>query len=333
MLTTKQVIESLEAVIVPGVNRSLVKLNLVRDVRIEGGKISVTLASIALASREHRWFEENISDAVNRQTKAEEVNIEFADDKPKDINQIDRLIAVMSSKGGVGKTLISSLIAVVLKCQDYEVGILDADLTASSIPKLFGIETKPANNPAGFIPVSSKSGIEVASINLLQPRKDNEVIWHSPMIGIAITQLWERVLWGKLDYLIIDLPPGIADIPLTVLEALPVSGIIVVFTPQNLAAEIIRREVKIAKHMDTPVLGLIENMSYLYIPEIKSKVEPFGRSQGEELAVEIGVPLLGKFPIDPQLVELCNEGNIENYNEEIMTTLKASLSDIIPASS
>ena len=240
-------------------------------------------------------------------------------------NLVRNIIAVMSGKGGVGKSLVSALTAIALKRQGYEVGILDADITGPSIPKMFGITDRPGGSESGILPVSSKSGIEVMSINLLLPNQDDAVIWRGPLIGKAITQFWEETLWGKLDYLIVDLPPGTADAPLTVLQTLPVSGIIIVFTPQDLTAMVVRKAVDMAKQMKKHILGVVENMSYLYVPEIDKKIEIFGKSRGEEMAKAAGAPLLGQFPIDPQLAKLCDEGNIEQYDTEIMNKLGESI--------
>ena len=213
-----------------------------------------------------------------------EVNVSFVEGKPKDLNEVGHVIAIMSGKGGVGKSLVAGLAAIALKRQGYEVGILDADITGPSIPKMFGISARPAGSDSGILPVSSKSGIEVMSINLLLPSEDDAVIWRGPLIGRAITQFWEEVLWGKLDYLIVDLPPGTADAPLTVLQTLPISGIIIVFTPQDLTAMVVRKAVNMARQMGKPILGVIENMSYLYVPEIDKKIEIFGKSRGEEMS-------------------------------------------------
>ncbi len=204
-------------------------------------------------------------------------------------------------------------------------GILDADITGPSIPKMFGITDRPGGSETGILPVSSKSGIEVMSINLLLPNQDDAVIWRGPLIGKAITQFWEETLWGKLDYLIVDLPPGTADAPLTVLQTLPVSGIIIVFTPQDLTAMVVRKAVDMARQMKKRILGVVENMSYLYVPEIDKKIEVFGKSRGEEMARAAGAPLLGQLPIDPQLAKLCDEGNIEQYDAEIMNGLGESI--------
>ena len=216
----------------------------------------------------------------------------------------------------MGKSLVSSLAAIALRRKGYEVGILDADITGPSIPRMFGLSIPPSGNEDGLLPVLTKSGIEVMSINLLLPSEDEAVIWRGPLIGRAITQFWEEVLWGKLDFLIIDLPPGTADAPLTVMQQLPISGLITVFTPQDLTAMVVRKAVKMAQRMNLPILGVVENMSYLYVPEIEKKFELFGKSRGEEMAQAAGAPLLGQLPVDPELAKLCDEGNIESYDSE-----------------
>jgi len=326
MPTQEEVLESLETVLVPGVMRSLMKMNLVRDVSIADGKVDVTLASAALAAAAQEWLRDRIKDVIGKIAGANEVNVSFVDGKPKDLNEISSVVAVMSGKGGVGKSLVASLTAVALKRQGYEVGILDADITGPSIPKMFGINSRPAGSDSGILPVSSKSGIEVMSINLLLPSEDDAVIWRGPLIGRAITQFWEEVLWGKLDYLIVDLPPGTADAPLTVMQTLPISGVLIVFTPQGLTTMIVKKAVRMAQQMGKPIVGVVENMSYLYVPEIDKKIEVFGKSRGEEMARAANAPLLGQLPIDPQLARLCDEGNIERYDAEMITKLGESLS-------
>ncbi len=331
MPTQEEILENLDTVVVPGVMRSLVKMNLVRDVSIADGKVDVSLASAALAEGSQEWLKDRIKDTTSKLAGVKEVNVSFVDDKPKDLNRIGNVIAIMSGKGGVGKSLVAGLTAIALRRRGYEVGILDADITGPSIPKMFGITARPAGSDSGMLPVSSKSGIEVMSINLFLPSEDDAVIWRGPLIGRAITQFWEEVLWGKLDYLIVDLPPGTADAPLTVLQTLPISGIIIVFTPQNLTAMVVRKAVNMAKQMGKPILGVIENMSYLYVPEIGKKIELFGKSHGEEMAHTAGAPLLGQLPIDPQLAQFCDEGDIERYDAEIVTRLGESLSQLTSA--
>ncbi|MFC1864747.1 P-loop NTPase [Chloroflexota bacterium] len=326
MPTQEEVMKNMETVLVPGVMRSLVKMNLVHTINVADGKIDITLASAAIAEGSQEWLKDTIKDATGKLDGVNEVNVSFIDGKPKDLNEINNVVAVMSGKGGVGKSLVASLTAVALKRQGHEVGILDADITGPSIPKMFGITARPAGSDSGILPVTSKSGIEVMSINLLLPSEDDAVIWRGPLIGRAITQFWEEVLWGKLDYLIVDLPPGTADAPLTVMQTLPVSGVIIVFTPQDLTAMIVRKAVRMAQQMGKTVVGVVENMSYLYVAEIDKKIELFGKSRAEEMSQTAHAPLLGRLPIDPELARLCDEGNIERYDSEVVSQLEQSLS-------
>jgi len=326
MATDEQLKEILNEMLVPGVMRGLGKMNLLRDFSVADGQVSVTLASVALAQGTQDWLRNKIKDATSKLPGINEVNVSFVDGKPKDLNEIGHVIAVMSGKGGVGKSLVTGLTSVALQRLGYEVGILDADITGPSIPKMFGIVDRPGGSDTGILPVMSRSGIEIMSINLLLPNEDDAVIWRGPLIGRAITQFWEEVLWGKLDYLIVDLPPGTADAPLTVMQSLPISGVLIVFTPQDLTAMVVRKAVHMAQQMGKPILGVVENMSYLYIPEIDKKVELFGKSRGDEMAKAANAPLLGQLPIDPELARLCDEGNIERYNSEIMTRLGESIS-------
>ena len=221
MPTPEEVKTVLDTVLVPGVMRSLVKMNLVRDVSVADGKVDVTLATAALMKGAQDWLKDKVKEAAAKLDGVKEVNVSYAEVKPKELNNISNVIAIMSGKGGVGKSLVASLAAIALRRQGYEVGILDADITGPSIPKMFGINGRPAISDNGILPVPSRSGIEVMSINLLLPTEDDAVIWRGPLIGHAITQFWEEVLWGKLDYLIVDLPPGTADAPLTVMQTLP----------------------------------------------------------------------------------------------------------------
>ena len=331
MATAELIRESLKEVLVPGAKRDLARLNMVREVTVSNQRVSITLASTALSEDVQNWVRGKTKAVVERLPDVEEVDIEFSEIKPAELNQIGHIIAVMSGKGGVGKSLIASLAAVALKRQGYEVGILDADITGPSIPKMFGINTRPAGSNTGILPVLSRSGMEIMSMNLLLPQEDNAVIWRGPLISRAITQFWEDVVWGKLDYLIVDLPPGTADAALTIMQSFPISGVIIVFTPQDLVDMIVRKAVNMAQKMGKPILGVIENMSYLYVPEIDKKIELFGKSRGEEMAQAAHAPLLGRLPIDPALAKLCDEGNIERYNAEIMNSLSESLSQAISA--
>jgi len=330
MLTEEQVREGLEEVLVPGVKRSLVGLNLVREVIVLEQRVKISLASAALSSGVQDWIKTKTQAVVEKLPDVNEVEIEFSEAKPAELNQIDHIIAVMSGKGGVGKSLVAGLAAVALKRQGYEVGVLDADITGSSIPKMFGITARPTGSDSGILPVLSRSGIAVMSINLLLPSEDDAVIWRGPLIGNTIKQFWEDVLWGRLDYLLVDLPPGTADAPLTVMQSFPISGVIIVFTPQDLVEMIVKKAVNMAQKMGKSILGVVENMSYLYVPEIDKRIELFGKSKGEEMAQAANAPLLGQLPIDPELAKL-DEGNIELYNAEIMNSLGQSLSEAISA--
>ncbi len=331
MVTEEQVRESLNEVLVPGVMRSLAGLNLIGEVTVADQRVKITLASAALSNGAQDWLKTKTKEVVEKLPEVNKVEVEFAEAKPAELNKIGHIIAVMSGKGGVGKSLVASLSAVMLKRQGYEVGILDADITGPSIPKMFGITARPTGSDTGILPVLSRSGIPVMSINLLLPSEDDAVIWRGPLIGKTITQFWEEVLWGKLDYLIVDLPPGTADAALTVMQTLPISGVIIVFTPQDLVEMIVRKAVNMTQKMDKPILGVVENMSYLYVPEIDKRIEIFGKSRGEEMARAARAPLLGQLPIDPELAKLCDEGNVERYDAEIMNSLGESLSQAISA--
>ena len=330
MPTKKQVLDSLNKILVPDIRRSLVDMNLAREVSVSGGKVKVSLASAALAPATQELLQAKVEEVAGQLSGVKAVEVSFAESKPQEVNRIGQTIAVMSGKGGVGKSLVASLAAVALQRQGYEVGILDADITGASIPKMFGIEARPAGSDTGILPVLSHSGIEVMSINLLLPSEDDAVIWRGPLIARAITQFWEEVLWGRLDYLIVDLPPGTADAPLTVMQTLPVSGVIIVFTPQDLTAMIVRKAVKMVQQMNKKVVGVVENMSYLVLPETGKKMEVFGRSRGEEMAKAANAPLLGQLPIDPALAKLCDEGEIERYDAGVVKSLGEALVKSVP---
>jgi len=325
MATKEQVIESLESVLVPAAKRSIVGLNLVREVDVSDGKVNITLASTGLIPGVKEWIKNEAKEALLKLPAVKEVEVEYSDTKAKELNKIDHILAVMSGKGGVGKSLVSSLTAIALQRKGLEVGILDADITGPSIPRMFGLRLPPSGNEQGILPVLTKSGIEVMSINLLLPNEDDAVIWRGPLIGNTIKQFGEDVLWGKLDYLIIDLPPGTADASLTVMQSFPISGVIIVFTPQDLTAMIVRKAVRMAQQMNKPILGVIENMAYLYVEELDKKIELFGKSKGEEMAQAAHAPLLGQLPIDQELAKLCDEGKIESYDGEIVSQLGESL--------
>ena len=326
MLTEERVTKSLGEILVPGVMRSLVKLNLVRQISISGKKVDISLAAAAMSQDTQEWLKSKAEEVIKSLPEVSDVKTDFVEVTPKDTNEIKNIIAVMSGKGGVGKSLVTSLLGIALARHDKEVGILDADITGPSIPKMFGLgNARPSGGGNGIIPVISRMGIEVMSINLILEHEDDAVIWRGPLIGKAIQQFYEEVLWGKLDYLMVDLPPGTADAPLTVMQTLPVSGVIIVFSPQELAAMVVRKAVKMAQTMQVPILGVVENMSYFVLPETGKRIEIFGKSTAEEMAKAADAPLLGQIPIDPELARLCDEGNVERYDSALMKTFADSL--------
>lgn len=335
MITEELIKESLKGVLIPDVKRDLTMLNMIRQITVSDRRVNITLASTALSEDVQDWVKTETKAVVRKLPDVAEVDIEFVEIKPAELNQIGHIIAVISGKGGVGKSLVASLMAVALKRRSYQVGVLDADITGPSIPRMFGITTRPGGSSTGILPVPSRSGMEIMSMNLLLSQEDDAVIWRGPLISRAITQFWEDVVWGKLDYLVVDLPPGTADAALTVMQTLPISGVIVVFTPQDLTIMIVKKVISMAQKMDKPVLGVVENMSYLYVPEIDKRIELFGKSRGEEMAQASGTALLGRLPIDPELARLCDRGEIESYNSDAFTemerTLIPALPQIIPA--
>jgi Mrp family chromosome partitioning ATPase len=325
--------EALNKVLVPGIMRSLVQMNLVRNMEIKDGKAKISLASTAIPDQHHSWLKDKAAEAVSEVSGVKEVTVDLVEASPKELNQIEKIIAVMSGKGGVGKSLVAGLLATSFAREGKDVGVLDADITGPSIPKMFGLDARPSGSETGILPVLSRSGIEIMSMNLLLPSEDEAVIWRGPLLSKAVTQFWEEVLWGKLDYLIIDLPPGTGDAPLTVLQAIPISGVIDVFTPQELTEMIVKKAVRMAQKMNVRVLGVVENMSYLILPETGKKMEIFGKSRGEEMAKTSGAPLLGKLPIDPELARLCDEGKIERYSSDAVSEFFANVVTVLDGKS
>lgn len=247
----------------------------------------------------------------------------------KDFNKIKHVIAVMSGKGGVGKSSFTGLLAMALKRKGLKVGILDADITGPSIPKLFGVQGQPKQNEKGVLPMESKSGIKIMSMNLLLPNEDEPVIWRGPVISGVIEQFWNEIFWDELDYLIVDLPPGTGDASLTVLQSLPVEQVLVVSSPQDLANMVVRKAIKMVQKMDIPVMGVVENMSYLMCPDCKTSINVFGESNVQETVDAMSVDLLGKFPLDVSFAELSDGGNIEDYEGENLINLEKALDNVL----
>jgi Mrp family chromosome partitioning ATPase len=235
---------------------------------------------------------------------------------PTPIGDISKVIAVMSGKGGVGKSSIAGLLASALQRRGNQVGILDADITGPSIPMMFGTHQQPVGDSRGVLPVESRTGIKIMSINLLLPDKDQPVVWRGPLIGRAIQQFWSEIVWGELDFLIVDLPPGTADAALTVMQSVPLDGLVLVTTPQDLAGMIVRKAANMAKHLEIRIIGLVENMSHIICPKCGTQIHLFGATQSDGTANLIGTPLLGHMPLDTHLSLLCDFGSIEDYQSE-----------------
>jgi Mrp family chromosome partitioning ATPase len=209
------------------------------------------------------------------------------------------------------------------------VGVLDADITGPSIPKLFGLHDPPPMGPIGILPATTPAGIKVMSINLLLPSEDDAVIWRGPLISGAIKQFWEEVVWGTLDYLIVDLPPGTSDASLTVMQSIPLNGIVLVTSPQDLAGMVVRKAARMAQQMKAPVLGLVENMSYLACPSCGERIEVFGPSQALRTALALGVPMLGQLPLDPDLASESDSGRIEAYPAEPFAPVAEKIAEMV----
>ncbi|MDP2920389.1 MAG: Mrp/NBP35 family ATP-binding protein [Dehalococcoidia bacterium] len=323
MITEEQVRASLREVIVPEVERSVVDLNLVRDVSLTDGKVNIKLGNAALSPQLQDYIRAGVSAAMKKQ-KVSDFTLEFVDVKPAELNEIRYVIAVMSGKGGVGKSVVTSLLAIALRRKGNQVGIIDADITGSSIPRMFGIKNRPLGSETGILPVATGTGISVMSMNLLIAQEESAVIWRAPLLSRAINQFWTDVLWGKLDYLLIDLPPGTADAPLTVMQSIPLTGVIIVSTPQGLVEMVVKKAVNMAQKMEKTILGVVENMSYFYVPEVDRRYELFGRSKGKAMAKAAGAPLLAMLPVDRELARLCDDGELEKYDKPVVESLGES---------
>ena len=349
MMTEEQVRQALEKVMHPGLKRNLIELGMVRDVKIQDSQVKFTLALPSLASSLKDQIVAEARAAVLSLDGVKEVGVELTEmsaeekkrilpdqDQPgvaERFNHIEHIVAVMSGKGGVGKSLVAGLLAVALRWEGHQVGILDADITGPSIPRMFFPTRQwPKGGPLGILPVESKTGVKVMSINLLLQSEDQAVIWRGPLISGAIRQFWGDVVWGDLDYLIVDLPPGTSDAALTVMQSLPLSGAVLVTSPQGLADMVVKKAAQMAAQLNVPVMGLIENMSYVVCPDTGVKLEVFGPSKSAVMAKQLHVPLLGQLPIEPQIAELCDAGRIEDYPAEEFAPIAQKLAEIaLPA--
>lgn len=233
-------------------------------------------------------------------------------------SKIKKVIAIASGKGGVGKSLVTSMMAVSMQRMGYKVGIMDADITGPSIPKVFGLEEKAYSTESGVLPVTTAKGIKIISLNLLMENEENAVIWRGPILGGIVKQFWTDVIWEDLDYLFIDMPPGTGDVPLTIYQSIPLDGIIIVTLPQDLVSLIVKKSYNMAKTMNIPILGMVENMSYTTCPHCGNEIQLFGHSHILKTTEELGIKFHGRMPIDPEFTKLCDEGRIEEFDKNYL---------------
>jgi Mrp family chromosome partitioning ATPase len=348
MVTTEKVMQALKGVRDPEINISILDLGMVRSAEVQGNTVHVSIALTVPDCPLTTTITDDVTKAVSEIEGVEKVEVHFSpmtDQEREKVVQmlrtwpaaksigveqtplprehgisrlpkgsIGQIMAVASGKGGVGKSLVTALLAVELRRHGFSVGILDADLTGSSIAKIFGVKDRPARTQSGIAPPTSRTGIKLVSMNLLMDRDDAALVWRGPMINSAIRQLYTDLEWGSLDYLLVDLPPGTSDSPLTVFQSLPVDAVLMVSSPQELAVTIVAKAINMARIMKVPILGLIENMSYLACPDCGRRIELFGRSKGREASAAAKIEFLGSVAVNPLISQLCDEGKIEEYN-------------------
>ena len=235
-------------------------------------------------------------------------------EKPHAASTIKKVIGVVSGKGGVGKSLVTSMMAVLMNRRGFHTAVLDADITGPSIPQCFGLHTRATGSEEGLYPVATKTGIDVMSINLLLDSENSPGVWRGPILAGAVKQFWSDVIWKDVDYMFVDMPPGTGDVPLTVFQSLPLDGILIVTSPQELVSMIVEKAVNMAQMMNVPVLGLVENKSYVQCPDCGRKIKLYGESHVDEIAASFHLDVLGRMPIDPAIAKACDQGNIEDFS-------------------
>ena len=329
-MSADAIIEALRQVMDPELGKNIVELGMVRELQVtEDGSVSFTLTLTVLGCPMRDQMADRAREVLLALPGVSEVHIEFGQmsdeerkklfetirpelPKLKEFNKVKRVLAVMSGKGGVGKSSITALLASEARRQCLKVGVLDADITGPSIPRLFGLPTGGLPQAEmGILPAYTPSGIKVISTNLLLPEEDVPVVWRGPLISSAITQFWQETLWGELDVLFVDMPPGTSDAALTVMQKLPLDGVVLVTTPQGLAGMVVRKAVHLVKQLNIPIVGLIENMSYFRCPETGKEHAIFGLSHAEETAKAAGVDKWVRLPIDPEINRKCDAGLVE----------------------
>lgn len=347
MVNEKDVIETLRKVIDPEIGRSIVELGMVRDLQIgQDGAVAFTLALTVLTCPMKDQMAFNANQVLKSLAGVNKVDVTFgvmsdeerravigmASPQPPKLNafnKIQRVVAVMSGKGGVGKSSITAMLAVEMARRGKKVGILDADVTGPSIPRLFGLPAGGLRGgPQGILPAMSRTGIRVVSTNLLVAEEDTAVIWRGPMISGTIQQFWSDVLWGRLDVLLVDLPPGTSDAAITVLRVLPLTGVVLVTSPQGLAALVVRKAVHMLQNLDIPILGIVENFSYYTCPDSGGRHEIFGPSHAAEIGAAAGVNVLARLPIDPQITAWCDAGQVEKVHRVELEPVAARILEV-----
>ena len=350
-LDKKAVLEALKPVMDPELKMSIMDLGMVKEVRVENDDVYVKIALTAEGCPLVDKIRTDVSAALRN---ASSVKIEFetmskeelevvrakiqkkssVENKVSVSNQqpvtgitkmskagIRNIIAIASGKGGVGKSFATAILATEIVKRGYHVGILDADITGPSMAKVFGLTERVTGSPTGILPAQTKLGIKVISMNLVLEKPDDAVVWRGPILNQVIRQMYSDVDWGDLHFLLVDLPPGTSDSPLTVYQSMPVNGSVIITTPQDLALMIVKKAIRMATTMKIPILGLIENMSYFNCPSCNEHLSIFGRSKGEENSKEIGIPFLGVIPLDPEIPKLSDLGHIEDYSNPDIVSL------------
>ena len=349
MISEKQIRDSLTNVMDPEIHMNIIELNMVKDVKINENKVDVLIALTVAGCPLADTIKKDVRNEVMKFEEVDEVNVETTVMTKEELDGLkitvqknrgtqqsqdqlisrlekkrnENLIAVVSGKGGVGKSSMTALLASELKRSGYNVGILDADVTGPSIAKIFGVTKRLMKGKNGIIPAETESGLKLISVNLMLDNPEMPTVWRGPIINNLIRQLYTDVDWGDIDYLLIDLPPGTGDAPLTVFQSLPLSGIVLVSTPQDLSKMIVSKSANMAKMLKIPVLGLIENMSYLNCKHCGDKNFILGESRSEEFAERLGTELIARLPFETDIAELCDAGKIEEYqNKEISNTIE-----------
>lgn len=347
MITPEQAFEALRKVMDPDIGRNIVELGMVRDLLLdEDGSVRFTLALTIPTCPLKDQMAFNAEQVLKSQPGVKQVVIKFgilgeaerqaimgsaSSGLPRlnTFNRVQRVVAVMSGKGGVGKSSLTALLAVELARQGKKVGILDADVTGPSIPRLFNLPPGGLRGgPQGILPAITPLGIRVVSTNVLVPEEDAPVLWRGPLISGTIQQFWSEVLWGKLDFMLVDLPPGTADAALTVIRTLPLNGVVMVTSPQGLAAMVVRKAVHMLQTMEIPILGVVENFSYFLCPECGGSHEVFGPSHAAEIAEMARTDVLVRLPIDPQLSTRCDAGQVEQVHSPLLLPVVERLNQL-----